>query len=119
MPNAPLLNRNFGEGFFAVDMDALILQANRQRFDPLLQAVVELFGIESCEDSSEGVVRGDAVFEFEELSKPVFFGVREAFEIGPVIDAADGSAQGDDQHVGEFMIDLFDLSRIAQRVKDC
>lgn len=58
-------------------------------------------GVNVGDDAAEGVIRGEAVGEFEVVFEPVFFGVGELFDIRPSVGPAKSNADGNEENVVE------------------
>ena len=98
----------------AVKGDDLLVSDLRHGTHPIEKALLKGFGVESRQDSAEGVMRGDAVGEFEELAQPSFFGEAELFHIGEAISAADDGTGGNEEDVNEFVVATIFLARVSK-----
>jgi hypothetical protein len=62
---------------------------------------LKAFGIDSCEETAEGVVGRDTVWQFEEVFEPCAFGAAELGDLCPGVGAADDGAKRDQEDVVE------------------
>jgi len=87
----------------AVQADLLARKAGQGRPRPAQQHAREDAGGQTARHVAEGVVRGDAVGEFQELPEPSLLFAGEGFHPHPVFDAAQHRAEDDHQDVLERM----------------
>jgi len=87
----------------AIDGDHLALGDICHGLDPLYETALELLWVQSGEDVSEGIMRGDAAWQLQEGLEPRLFTVTEELNIDPVISAADGATNGDGDYIQEFV----------------
>jgi hypothetical protein len=74
-----------------------------QRLDPAEEAPLEFVGVEPLEEAAEGVVRGDAVGQFQEGPQPGDLGVAEVLDVVPGVGPGDDRTDGDGDDVEEFV----------------
>ena len=75
---------------------------------------MEAFGIETGEDPPEGVMRGDAIGEVEELLEPRLFAFAKEFHVPESVATDHDGPQGNNDDVDEAMLlGAFD-SRVRQ-----
>ena len=67
------------------------------------EPLLESGGIQHPQQPGEGIMAGDAVFQFEEGLEEFALGVAEEFHVGASLAAAEHSAEGDDQDVVQGM----------------
>jgi hypothetical protein len=101
----------------SVQRDRFASQATGQFRSPALQAVVELSRIQSGEDSSESVVRWDAVGKRNVPSQPRELGLSESLDICPGIGVADSGAKRNEDHFDQFVVRSTQDSSIGQIFK--
>ncbi len=66
---------------------------------PTEQGGLQGLRLEAVEDTFEGVVRGDAVGQFQEATQPVLSAASEGLDVGPRVGAGDDGADGEDEDV--------------------
>jgi len=90
-----------------------LLRAER-RLHPAQEAALERVGVDQHEDPAEGVVRGDAVRQGQELGQP---GTLAAAVVGDVLEAlglAEHGADRDHQDVEQPVLDLPLATRVVE-----
>jgi len=80
---------------FAVDGNVLEAPRAADLVQSAEQGGLQGLGLEPIEDAFEGVVRRDAVGQFQEALQPISAFASEGFDVGPGIGAGEDSADGD------------------------
>jgi len=86
---------------FAVDGNVLEAQSSTNLVQPAQQGGLQGLGLEPIEDPLKGVVRGNAVGQFQEALQPIPAFASEGFAVGPGIGAGEDSADGDGEDVAQ------------------
>jgi hypothetical protein len=92
-----------GAAGLAIHGDDLTRRDLMDGLDPTEEALDELVAVEQGEDPADGVVRGDAIGQLQELLQPVPFGVPELLHGDEVVGAGDHGTDGKEQDVAEFV----------------
>ena len=104
--DGPLLPRTVigPSGRLAVNSHHLARQQLGDGLGPGYEAILQLHWVQPGEDGAEGVVRGDAVGQFQEGLKPLALALAEEFDVNPGISPTDGGANGDGQDVHQVVM---------------
>lgn len=88
---------------FAIDGYVPYAQEDADLVQPTQQGGLQGLGLETIEEAIEGVVRGNAVGQFQEALQPVPTLVPEGFDVGSGVGAGDDGADGDGEDVAQEM----------------
>ena len=86
---------------FAIDGDGFTLKRFGKLLHPAGEEVMKPLGIKLGEETAEGVVGRDAVWQFQEFLKPVKLGPAVFSHLGPGVGAADEGAKSNQEDIVE------------------
>src|SRR5579875_3343563 len=86
---------------FAIDGDVPYTQDGADLVQPAEQGGLQGLGLETVEDTLEGVMGGEAIGQLQEALQPVQAFASEGFDVGPGVGAGDDGADGDGEDVAQ------------------
>jgi hypothetical protein len=94
---------------FAIDSD--LLERAEQSLRPAAEGILELLGIEQAEHAIHGVVRGNAILQWQEAPQPGLFNLSPLDRLHKTLCAREDGAYGNDQNLVQGMGDVAPGSR--------
>jgi hypothetical protein len=99
---------------FAIERYHLPLRHPEHRFHPAHEPDLERLTVDFGKHIPERVMRRDAIFQLEKLSKPRFFRPRHRLDPHPAIRSTQRRAHRDDENVHQFMVASPPHTRVGQ-----
>jgi hypothetical protein len=80
-----------------------------QALEPSNQALLQRLRTNRLEDPADGIMRGDAIVEFQEAPEERFLGAAEGFDFDKVVTAAQDATKADGQDIDQGMAQVLAL----------